>query len=487
MPDILNILFLAAEAYPFIKIGGLADVAGSLPFALRSLSENQTGGCFLDVKLVLPLHRKIQSEGLNLNPLINFIIPSNEGGINTRVYETSLNGVPTFFIDGVPISRSKNVYSSDPKEDQEKYTYFSLATLELARAFRWKVDIVHANDWHTALSIYAIRTIYKDNYYKNTSGLLTVHNLPYMGGDSSDVMQKFGFPNLNDGSIPNWARNQALPLGLWAADSIVPVSKTYAREILTPEYGCGLQDFLKSRADRITGIINGLDIELWDPEKDKFISSNYSVQNLAARLENKKSLLKKIDLSTPLDVPLIGLVSRIDHQKGIDLTIKALPIIADKQWSMVILGSGEESLENDLLDLQASFPDRVRVILGYDNLMSHLIYAGSDLFLMPSRYEPCGLSQMIAMRYGNVPVVHATGGLYDTVIEGKTGFVFIESNPESQAEAIIRALKVYNFQEKWSSFQRIGMKQDFSWTSSAIQYANLYRAVTLKKSLGGER
>ena len=487
MPETINILFLAAEASPFIKVGGLADVAGSLPFALRSLTTRQTGGFVLDVRLVLPLHRMAQAGVVTLKPLINLVVSTEVGEINAQTYEASLNGVPTYFIDGSPISRSEFVYSPNPEDDQEKYTFFSLAVLELMRVLNWKVHIVHANDWHTALSIYALRTFSKDHFFSRTAGLVTLHNLPYMGGDSSDILKKYGIQELVDESIPDWARGQALPLGLWAADAIVPVSATYAREILTPEFGCGLQDFLQSRTKRITGVINGLDVNQWDPATDEFIFSNYSMNTLEIRKKNKISLLQKIDLDTDPRIPLIGMVTRIDYQKGIDLVIQALPMLMEKRWQLIILGSGDIALEKELSQFQVKYPDRVRVIMLYDNQMSHQIYAGSDMFLMPSRYEPCGLSQMIAMRYGNVPVVHATGGLKDTVLEGKTGFLFADSNPESQADAIKRALKVFSEPGKWQSLQRCGMVQDFSWTLSAIQYSTIYRSIASKYLTGGEQ
>jgi len=487
MPININILFLAVEAYPYIKVGGLADVAGSLPFALRSLSAKQAGGYKLDVRLVLPLHRIAQNGLFTLRPLTDFTVTTKMGEIKAQAYESSLNGVPTYFIDGLPISRSDFVYSPNPEIDREKYTFFSLAALELARKMNFKVDIVHANDWHTALSVYAIRTIKEDTYYLNTKGILTVHNLPYMGGDSGELLDQYGFQKLLDTSVPVWARTQALPLGLWAADAIIPVSKTYAKEILTPEFGCGLQGLLQSRADVITGIINGLDLYQWDPAKDDLIISNYSVDNLDARLKNKITLLQKLDLDRDPHKPLIGMVTRIDYQKGIDLTIKALPLLKVNNWQMVILGAGDESIEEELSQLQEKYPDQVRVILRYDNSLSHLIYAGSDIFLMPSRYEPCGLSQMIAMRYGSVPVVHATGGLKDTVEKGITGFTFDDSSSESQADALRRALKVFSEPDKWLSLQRNGMKKDFSWTRSAIQYSILYRSIAFNNLPGGEQ
>jgi starch synthase len=308
-----------------------------------------------------------------------------------------------------------------------------------------------------------------------------------MGGDLGELLDQYGFQKLRDKTVPVWAKTQALPLGLWAADAIVPVSETYAREILTPEYGCGLEDFLQRRGGVITGIINGLDINQWDPAKDDLIFSKFSFDNLEARSKNKISLLQKIDMDSDPRKPLIGMVTRIDYQKGIDLTVGAIPMLMEKSWQLVILGSGDESIEKELSQLQERYPDRIRVFLRYDNSLSHLIYAGSDLFLMPSRYEPCGLSQMIAMRYGSVPVVHATGGLNDTVQDGKTGFVFDDSSPESQADALKRALKVFDEPVKWLSFQQSGMKQDFSWTRSAIQYSILYHSIASKYLPGGEQ
>jgi starch synthase len=439
------------------------------------------------MRLEIPLHPMAQSGVITLNSLKKFSFLVDNGKMEVQTYEASLNGVPTYFIDGIPISNSDYVYSANPEFDREKYIFFSLAALELARVLNWRVDVVHANDWHTALSIYKIRTSSPENYFSKTAGLLTVHNLPYLGGESGELLKKYGFQDLDDLSVPVWARGQALPLGLWAADVIVPVSETYAMEILTPLYGCGLEEFLQNRTGSITGIINGLDVDQWDPASDKYLFSNYDLNTLETRNINKVLLLKKMDLDFDIQTPLIGMVTRIDYQKGIDLVIQSLPMIIDKRWQLLILGSGDEVLENELSQLQARYPDRVRVILRYDNLMSHLIYAGSDMYLMPSRYEPCGLSQMIAMRYGSVPVVHATGGLKDTVQEGKTGFVFENSDPECQADALSRAIKAFASPVKWQSFQRNGMKQDFSWARSARKYSIIYRSIVNKYLSGGQQ
>jgi starch synthase len=486
MSEILTILFLAAEATPFVKVGGLADVAGTLPIVLRGLTKRQTGGVRLDVRLVLPLHRAIQANLATMRPIAQFSIQRNGGKIRAQAFETNLDGLPIYFIDGLPISQAEQIYSINPEQDREKYTFFSLAALELACALNLKVDVIHANDWHTALSLYEIRTRRRDSFFEKTAGLITIHNLPYMGGNGGEILSKYGLKELEDEDLPFWARKQALPMGLWAADAIVPVSETYSLEILTPDFGCGLQDYLHKRTNDITGILNGLDLSQWMPASDECLASKFDEDTLDAREKNKISLMRKIDLDFNSQEPLIGMVTRVDYQKGIDFSIQALRSMMDLHWKFVLLGSGDPNLENELMCLQGEQPDRVRVILRYDAEMSRLIYAGADIFLMPSRYEPCGLSQMIAMRYGCVPVVHGTGGLKDTVQEGKTGFVFEKTNVDEMVEALRRALKLFATPLMWRSFQKSGMKQDFSWTRSARKYSMLYQSIVQKYVPGGE-
>ena len=482
MPETLKILFLAAEAEPFVKIGGLADVAGSLPLALRSLPAQSIQGARLDVRLVLPLHRAIRVEGIPLEKVAEFPLGRLGGNLTVLVYETSLQGMPVYFIQGEPISNAASVYSHDPAPDREKFAFFSLAALEMARHLNWQPDIIHANDWHTALALYALRSRQPSPELGRLRSVLTLHNLPYMGGDARDVLEAYGLKPLEGEALPEWARSQLLPLGLWAADAVVPVSPTYGREILTPDFGCGLDAFLRSRSESITGILNGLDLAAWDPKTDKNLAASFSVEDLSARAANKAALQKSLGLQEEKRIPLLAMIGRIDPQKGVDITLDALRHMTGLDWQFVILGSSDPVLENAAKSLETDYPERVRAAIRYDAQLSHMLYSGADMFLMPSRYEPCGLAQMIAMRFGCVPVVRATGGLKDTVQEGRTGFLFQAADSASMLEALRRALSVYANPEKWEQFQRNGMLEDFSWPHFAAQYASIYRSLMDSRS-----
>lgn len=477
MSTTLRVLFLAAEAEPFVKVGGLGDVAGALPRTLRVLPRSITGNVQVDVRLVLPFHNSIRANAATLHPVADFLIYRRGGSVRVQVYSIERDGMPVYFIAGDVISISPSVYASDPALDREKYTFFSLAAVEMTRYLEWQPHILHANDWHTALALYAVRSRRTTASFSRLKTLITIHNLPYMGGDGSDVLNAYGLTPLQEERLPEWARTYPLPLGLWAADAIVPVSPSYAREILTPAFGCGLEAFLQSRADVITGILNGLDYRLWNPETDPALIRNYTADSLDLRPENKLALQQQLDLPADLRLPLFGMVTRLDQQKGIDLAIEALRRLPEKSWQAVVLGTGDPALENGLRALQNEFPNSVRAIFRYDAVLSRKIYASADMLLMPSRYEPCGLAQMIAMRYGCVPLVRAVGGLKDTVQEGKNGFLFTEETPESLVEAMQRALSVYAHPARWRRFQRDGMAQEFSWEKSAAQYFNLYKSL----------
>jgi starch synthase len=484
MDTTLNILFLAAEANPFIKVGGLADVAGALPGALRALNSDGKKREKLDVRLVLPFHRRIQTDYPNISPFADFHIYRYGIKLKVNAYKIIKDGVPAYFIGGDPISKAEDVYSSNGEIDREKFTFFSIAALELCRVLKWKVDVIHANDWHTALALYSARTNKVDDYFNKTNGIITIHNLPYLGGEGGSIFQDYGITELNDEDLPKWAMKQILPMGIWAADSIVAVSETYSKEIITPEYGCGLHEYLNKRKGDLSGIINGLDQDLWNPLSDKNISSNFDINILSERDGNKSSLLREINLAEDPSIPLIGMVTRIDFQKGIDLTIKAMQSLVEKPWQLVLLGTGDPYIEAELKQLESEYPDRVRILLRFDSELSHKIYAGADIFLMPSRYEPCGISQMIAMRYGCVPVVHETGGLKDTVKDGETGFLYKESDPLELAKVIGKSLDMFSNKKGWRSLQKNGMIRDFSWNKSACKYAAIYKSLTRKYSVG---
>jgi starch synthase len=319
-----------------------------------------------------------------------------------------------------------------------------------------------------------------DTQMKRIRSVLTLHNLPFMGGDGTDVLAAYGLVQPTDEALPGWARTQPLALGLWSADAVVAVSPTYAREILTPDFGCGMDGFLGRRSASVTGILNGLDVAAWDPETDACLSGNFSSASLSQRGANKAALQIQLGLREDLHIPILAMIGRIDQQKGLDIVPGVLRQLTDLPWQFVLLGSGDPVLENAMRGLQLEFPERIRSVIRFDASLSRLIYGGADMLLMPSRYEPCGLAQMIAMRYGCVPVVHATGGLKDTVTEGKTGFLFQAAQSAAMQEALRRALAVYANPENWEQFQRNGMAQDFSWTRSAARYAELYRSLMVE-------
>lgn len=477
MPDNLSVLFLAAEADPFIKVGGLGDVAGSLPRFLRNLPTEIMGGAVLDVRLAIPLHPVLKSAAQGLRPLLRFPLPFEYRALPVQVFETDLDGMPVYFIDGEPISTSGSVYSANSALDRDKYAFFPLAALELTRHLGWKPDIVHANDWHAALACYALLLKRWDGEFPGVTSVLTLHNLPYMGPDLAGKLEAYGLARVQTG-LPESVGTRPLPLGLWAADAIVAVSPTYAREILTPEFGCGLQDYLRARRESLNGILNGIDYESFNPALDPAIGANFGIPTLDRRALNKSALQVRLDFPAQSEVPLLGVVSRMDPQKGIDLIPVALRKLKDLAWQAVILGTGAPKLESAVARLQAEFPDRVRAVIKYDAGLARQIYAGADMFLMPSRYEPCGLSQMIAMRYGCVPIVSAIGGLKDTVLDSETGFVFSKPTAARLATAIRRALGIFADHARWAAMQTTGMSQDFSWTVSARQYFQLYQRVT---------
>lgn len=476
MSKILKVLFLAAEAAPFVKIGGLADVAGALPRALRALSEEEAGGVRLDVRLAIPLHMVIRTEAATLRPIASFPMKRSGAEVNVQVFETRSGDLPVYFVSGEPITTSASVYSSNAALDGEKYTFFSLAALEMTKYLEWEPDIIHANDWHTALTAYALQIKHWDGEMTESKAMLTVHNLPFLGPDLTGRLAAYGLP-LSQTDLPKWAHSQPLPLGLWASKKNVAVSPTYAEEMLTKQLGAGLESFLTLHKDSLVGIINGIDDESYDPENDAAIPTQFSAENLKERSWNKAALQQLTGLEIDSSIPLFGIVSRMTGQKGIDLALSALSKLKKTPWQAVILGTGDAAIEKQAKRLEKIFPDRVKVEIRYDDRLARKIYAGSDIFLMPSRYEPCGLSQMIAMRYGCLPIARATGGLKDTIKNGETGFLFEEENVKSLLKTMREALKIYENNDHWKSLQLNAMAQDFSWKNSAKQYAALYKSL----------
>lgn len=476
----INILYIASEAAPLIKVGGLGDVAGSLPEALRKLIPAQISGNELDIRLVIPFHTRINQKLEYIQLVSSFFVKHSHGNIPARVFQTKVDGITVYLIEGGSILSDQNVYSSNPEYDAKKYIFFSIAALDMVKHLNWHVDIVHANDWHTAITCYDLeQRKLSDPFFRKTKSVLSMHNMPYMGSRSDKILNEFGLPTCLCGDLPDWARSMPLPIGMYAADYLLTVSPNYAKEILTPDYGCGLQDFLIGRKETLAGILNGLDESKWDPSTDNTLHYNYEPTQLDIRLKNKLALQTEFGLEKDENIPLLMMVTRMDQQKGVDIAISALRMIADKPWQAILLGTGDPVIESACRSLEVEMPTKVRAVIRFDLNLSKRMYAGGDIILIPSRYEPCGLTQMIAMRFGCVPLARATGGLKDTIIDEyhskqNTGYLFLEPIPESMSKTLNRALADYSDQQKWHRLQSNGLNTDFSWEKSAIEYANIY-------------
>jgi len=443
----LKILFISAEVGPFAKVGGLADVAAALPGALRALGH--------DVRVVTPRH---SSESIGE---IAASIPLSAGRrAAARVTASAGDGVPTYFVESDGLFPGSRVYGEP--NDLERYLAFSQAALELPKQLGWRPDIFHCNDWHTAPIAFGLRNrAWGDAFYREAACVLTVHNLRYRGPDElADFLCQ----------------------GIYYADAVTTVSETYAREILTPEYGEGLHPLLRERQNRLFGILNGLDYREYDPAHDPHLAANFDTATLEQRATNKAALQQRAGLTQDAEVPLVGMVSRLTEQKGMDLTLEVMEtILREGAAQLVLLGTGDEAYHRAFRDLAQRHRGRVAVSIAFDPALAQLIYGGSDLFLMPSRFEPCGLGQLIALRYGAIPVVRHTGGLADTVRDYAgpasqgNGFVFHEYSTGALMAAVVRALAVFQHPDEWRLLQRRGMEMDFSWGRSARRYEDVYR------------
>lgn len=465
----MKVHFLAAEAAPLVQVGGLAEVAGALPGALRELG--------VEVFPFLPLYPQIRRDGLSLEPLAQVSIPTAHGPVEARLYLTRMESGPLYLVDGDPLRAADAVYEG-PQADGWKFIFFSLAALALAQEALPPAHLVHAHDWHAAPALVHLhhRAI---NGRGRPATLLTVHNLPYQGAGSEPALRAYGLAPPDHAALPEWARWLPLAMGIAVADHVNTVSPGYAREILTPEFGAGLEGLLKARQKDLSGILNGLDILRWDPRRDRQIPVRFSATCLERRRRNKAALQKRCGLPVDLETPLLIMVGRLDAQKGVDLALDALSTMGEAPWQLVVLGRGDPALEARVRAFVGESPERARAIVRYDMQMSRWLYAGGDLILIPSRYEPCGLAQMIAMRYGCLPLVSRTGGLQDTVRdvsqgERATGFVFHPITAQSMAEKLRLALALYRDPGRWRAMQVRGMRRRFSWRRSARRYLELY-------------
>ncbi len=473
----IKVLFASAEVAPFAKVGGLGDVSGALPPALRDLA---AGG--LDIRLIMPFHAAVKKKNPPHRLIGNFSFEGNSRTISTDLFVSEISGVPVYLLDNEFINHDSPVYHGDWVLDGMKYVTFSLALLEAVRYLDWKIDLLHANDWHTALSVHALKTTYADDpFFSGLKTILSVHNLPFNGWGSQEAMIALGLEPSSDPDLPDWAKFTPLPMGLAAADKFLSVSPNYAREILTPEYGCGIEDYLQLHSDKVMGILNGIDEAKWDPATDEAISSNFSLDNIEGKFKNKLDLQKALGFEINPDIPLLTTVSRLDRQKGIPSILKVLPTLIDQPWQFALLGTGDPELERLANELSTQYPDRIAAILKYDDVIARMLYASGDIFLMPSLYEPCGLSQMFAMRYGNLPLATSTGGLADSILDysadpaSATGFLYAEKDEKGLQQALTLALDVFKDKVSWAIMRRNAMSARFSWKLSAGKYLDVYR------------
>ena len=436
----MKVLMLAAELSPLAKVGGLGDVVGELPRMLNSLGVHS--------RVYIPFHKNINRNSIEYHEVEEIQIPFQEGVQLAKVYLAKVGQMEVYLIDGDPISAVEGIYS-DPGADGYKFAFFCQAAIASSKSANWTPDILHAHDWHASPAIVWLkRNRDLDPFWNQTASLLTVHNLPCIGGGASEGLASYGINPFPDHRLPDWAYHIPLPMGLATADWINTVSPTYAQEIQTPAFGHGLEGLVTDRSDHVVGILNGIDHSHWDPETDGVIRENFSRKNLKPRTESRSALLQDLELEANPKTPLIAMITRLVFQKGADLAVQALSEIQDEAWQFVMLGTGDPDLEKMAEGFESANPGRVRSLIKFEPALARRIYAGADIMLIPSRYEPCGLTQMIAMRYGCVPIVAATGGLKDTVSDYRedpkgTGFVFVLEQGEGIKTALREAISTF--------------------------------------------
>jgi len=489
----MKILFASSEVVPFAKTGGLADVSGALPKQIAELGH--------DIRVILPKYGSIQDAKFKLHEigrLRDIEVPVGDDIHLVSVKSAAIpdSKVQVYFVDYPDYFVRDGLYT-DAKtgegyaDNDARFILFSRAALEIAKRLFWPPDIIHCNDWQAALIPLYLKTLYaEDEFFRDTRTLLSIHNLGYQGVFPPEALRQAGLPDslfYPLSPVEFYNSFSFLKSGISYSDLINTVSETYAREIQSdPEYGAGLEGVLRARSQDLFGILNGIDDRDWNPALDDLIAAKFSVEDVSGKVENKKALLQQCNLKFDPKTPLIGIISRLADQKGFDLIAAVLDHVASLKMQMVILGTGDEKYHQLFRDAAARFPQKFSIHLTFNNQLAHLIEAGSDIFLMPSRYEPCGLNQMYSFMYGTVPVVRATGGLADTVIDADrhpqtgTGFVFEAYEAAQMLDAIKRALRCFDDPKTWRALQRRGMSQDFSWRKSAKKYLEIYE-LALKK------
>src|SRR6266852_3139031 len=472
----MRIAILSSEVVPFAKTGGLADVSGALPKALREQD--------VDARIFLPLYDQIDRGLLARDPIANVPVEWRGEISRTRVWQSDAAGTPAYLIEAPEFFARPSIYGYG--DDHARFAFFSRAALAVLKHLDWQPDILHGNDWPCGFALTELRSRRRvESFFQNTKSLFSLHNVGYQGAFDPEDLWWLGFgeaPDRDDFILTRAA--SALKAGIVAADERSTVSPRYAREIQTPEQGYGLDWLLRARSDRLAGITNGVDYEIWNPETDPHIAANFSADDLAGKRECKLDLLRRFGLPEEPARPIIAIISRLVSQKGYDLIRQAAPGILETGAFFVALGAGAREYEDFLQSWHDAAPRRVGIYKGYTGEpLAHQIEAGADIFIMPSLYEPCGLNQMYSMRYGTVPVVRATGGLDDTVenynvtTNKGNGFKFGRYSASAMLEKIREAIYFYTQPDIWAEIQRNGMTTNNSWSAAANKYVQLYREI----------
>lgn len=484
----MRVAYFSSEVFPYSKTGGLADVAGSLPAAVSA------AGC--DVKIFTPKYSSIDAKAHGLRKI--GVIPEfdfNGYSKEPVIYLGKLpdSDVEVYFIDCPEYFDREEIYTN-AKDEAERFAFFSKAALEAIIFLKQSPDVIHINDWQTALVPLYLKDFYSNApNFKKAKTLFTIHNIGYQGKFNKRVLKKIGIDKkyyYPGGPAEFYDEVNFMKLGIIFSDLINTVSRTYAEEILTQEFGEGLSGVLLTRRSDLFGILNGIDENIWNPASDKLIKSNYSFRSIAKKADNKKLLAEELNIPFEKEIPFISIISRMAVQKGFDILMDTIPYLLDENARWIFLGSGEPEYEEFFKKLSAANPGKIFVRIGYDDRLAHLIEAGSDMFLMPSKYEPCGLNQMYSLKYGTVPIVRKTGGLADTVFDWDemksfgsrdgNGFSFVHYDGFGLYDAVQRALEYFSNKNIWKLLQRNGMKQDFSWDSSAKKYLSIYKQAARK-------
>ncbi|MBE3588295.1 MAG: glycogen synthase GlgA [Thermoanaerobacteraceae bacterium] len=479
----LKILLVSSEVVPFAKTGGLADVAGSLPKAMATIGNDRMGN---DVRVAMPHYKGIEGAAYRMDFPVMFNNRAETAIIRESSIEAQYQGehriIPVYLVDNHHFFYRDGMYMFP--DEAERFTFFCRAVLEMLPRLNWQPDIIHCNDWQTGPIPFYLKERYgHDPFYNRTATVFTIHNLQYQGNFPRETLRilEVGDSYFTPELLEFYGTVSFMKMGILYADVINTVSKTYAAEIQSPEFGERMDGLLRKRSHDLYGIVNGINYHEFNPKTDHRIHRNYDRDSIENKRENKYALQKEMELPVK-DVPLLGMISRLVDQKGLDLIARITDRLLAQDIQFVVLGSGDRRYEEMLRNIKSRYPERVGIYIGFNSILAQRIYAGADMFLMPSRFEPCGLGQLIAMRYGTIPIVRATGGLADTVhdynpVTGSgNGFVFAEYTGDALYDAVERAIRLYREKpDQWRRLIRTAMELDFSWARSGVEYLQLYQ------------